>query len=76
MPYFPKPFYRKSRGLWYVQIDGKQHKLGSDQKKAFDRYHELMQDKPVPKRIVSNDSLSAIVDNFLDWCHKRRSPAT
>jgi hypothetical protein len=44
MPQFPKSFFRKSRGVWYVQIEGKQHNLGPDQKKAFDRYHELMRE--------------------------------
>ena len=28
MPHFPKPFYKKARGLWYVQIDSKQINLG------------------------------------------------
>lgn len=76
MPHFAKPFYRKSRGLWYVQIEGKQHNLGPDRKKAFDRYHDLMRETPQPKQVVANDSLAAIVDNFLDWNNKHRSPAT
>jgi hypothetical protein len=28
MSHYPKPFFRKSRGLWYVQIADKQHNLG------------------------------------------------
>jgi hypothetical protein len=36
MPHYPKPFFRKSRGLWYVQIDGKQHNLGPHQADAFE----------------------------------------
>lgn len=27
---FPKPWYRPSRGVWYVTVDGKQHNLGPD----------------------------------------------
>ena len=47
MPHFPKPFFRPSRGLWYVQIRGKQINLGPDQDAAFQRYHDLMrQPKP------------------------------
>jgi hypothetical protein len=42
IPHFPKPFFRKPRGLWYVQISGKQVNLGPDQDAAFRRYHELL----------------------------------
>lgn len=28
MAHYPKPFFRAPRGLWYVQIDGKQINLG------------------------------------------------
>src|SRR5260221_144326 len=42
MPHFPKPFFRKDRGLWYVQLHGTQHNLGPHQDKAFKKYHELM----------------------------------
>jgi len=40
--HFPKPFYKKSRACWYVEIDRKQIKLGPDQAEAFRLYHELM----------------------------------
>lgn len=36
---FPKPWYRPSRGVWYVTIDGTQHNLGPDPVKAKERYH-------------------------------------
>lgn len=75
MAHFPKPFFRRSRGLWYVQIDGKQHNLGPDRETAFENYHELMRASPQPKR-VSNESLAAVVDYFLDWCQQHRSEAT
>jgi len=74
MPHFPKPFFRKDRQLWYVQIDGKQHKLGPDRDEAFRRYHELM-GQPPEQRFTS-DTVAAIVDAYLDWCQKHRSPAT
>jgi hypothetical protein len=43
MAHFPKPFFRPSRGQWYVQLDGKQFKLGDDKFTAFKFYHSLMQ---------------------------------
>lgn len=42
MPHFPKPFFRKSRSLWYVELDGKQVNLGPDREAAFKRYHQFM----------------------------------
>jgi hypothetical protein len=30
VPDYPKPFFRAPRGLWYVQIDGRQVNLGPD----------------------------------------------
>ena len=30
MPHFPKPFYRKPRRRWYIEINGKQINLGPD----------------------------------------------
>ena len=74
MPHFPKPFFRKSRGVWYFQIQGKQHNLGPDRERAFEQYHDLMR-RPTPKR-VSGDSVLAIIDAFLDWCKKHRAPDT
>lgn len=35
MPHFPKPFVRRARGLWYVQLHGKQINLGPDKDEAF-----------------------------------------
>lgn len=42
MPRMPKPWFRKDRRIWFVQIDGKQCSLGSERTAAFKRYHELM----------------------------------
>ncbi len=72
MPHFPKPFFRQDRGLWYVQVRGRQHNLGSQRDAAFHKYHELMQ-APEP---VASQLVVGIIDGFLDWCSKRRAPRT
>ena len=69
MPQFPKPFFVKARGVWRVQIAGKQHNLGSDREKAFRRYHELMQ---APKTVVA-ELVVGVIDGFLDWCQRHRA---
>lgn len=42
MPKFRKPFFKKSHKAWYVQLDGKQIRLSTDEHEAFARYHQLM----------------------------------
>lgn len=74
MPHFPKPFYKKARRSWYVEIGRRQHKLGPDKDEAFRRYHQLMSQPHEQK--VSSQSLAAIVDAFLEWVDRNRSPET
>ncbi len=42
MPHYPKPFFRGPRRLWYVEVDGRQVKLGPHRDEAFRRYYDLM----------------------------------
>ena len=74
MPHFPKPFFKKSRRSWYVEIDRKQIKLGPDREAAFCRYHELMAQPH--ERVVPSESLAALADSYLEWCQKNRSHDT
>lgn len=76
----PKPFFRKSRGTWYLQLDGKQVSLGKDRAEAFRRYHELMAATPLDRtrRLESDHGLrlTELFDRFLSWVEKRHAPAT
>lgn len=78
MPHFPKPFFRASRGLWYVQVDGRQVNLGADKDQAFDQYHKLMgKPKAVPAAAVNADQyVETYACKFLEWCKKHRSAET
>ncbi len=67
----PKPWFWKARKAWYVTIDGTRHFLALEKAAATKRFHQLMAEPP--KRVVRSDSLTAIVDLFLDWTHKHRS---
>src|SRR3984957_10627084 len=77
MAHYPKPFFRAPRGLWYVQIDGKQVNLGPEKDAAFKTYHGLMQQRdemPAAMQPASGNPLVVvIVDEFLDWCEKHRA---
>ena len=73
MARLPKPWYRAERKAWFVTINGVQHNLGPDKKDAQRRFHQLMRE-PKSKR-VSSLSLAAVIDEFLEWVQKNRSPA-
>ena len=75
MAHFPKPFFKKARKSWYVEINRKQIKLGFDKEKAFQHYHQLMQ-QPTEKATTSPESLVGIIDAFLDWTERNRAPDT
>ena len=74
MPHFPKPFFKKSRGVWYVEIDRHQYNLGPDRDEACRRYHQMM-GQPRERR-VSPESVAAIIDAFLEWVEQNRSADT
>jgi len=76
VPKFPKPFFRAPRGLWYVQLDGKQINLGPDRDAAFASYHELMARPRPSRRPVATESVAAVLDAFLDWCQLHRAART
>lgn len=73
MARFRKPFFRPSRGLWYVWLDGKQVNLGPDREAAFTRYHELMRDRPPP---LTDDHVLVVVNAFLEFVQQHRSADT
>jgi integrase len=74
MPHFPKPFFKKGRGVWYVEIDRKQVNLGPDRDEAFRRYYQLMTQPRATK--VAVDSVLGVIDAFLEWCSKHRAEDT
>ena len=74
MPKFAKPWFRPERGVWYVTLGGKQLNLGSDRTAAFQEYARLISE-PRPQEVRSG-SLAAIVDSFLEWVQRQRSPDT
>ena len=78
MPHFPKPFYRKQRRRWYVEIAGKQINLGPNQDEAFRAYHELMA-SPEPAQYKPADPaqpVSILCDRFLGWVQTNRAEPT
>ena len=79
MPHFPKPFFRKPRGRWYLQLDGRQINLGPDQEAAFELYHQLMAQRgqePAPEDHQGGSEhplVVSVLDDYLDWLQARCS---
>ncbi len=71
---FAQPWYRKSRRAWFVTLDGRQIKLGKTKEEALARYRQMMA-KPLV-RPVASDNLLTIIDAFLEWVQRNRSPET
>ena len=78
MPHFPKPFYRASRDLYYVQLNGKQINLGRNKDEAYKKYHQLLAAPAESQPIVQPDNTLVVIlcDQFLGWVEKHRAPAT
>ena len=74
MPKFAKPWFRPQRGVWYVTRDGKQINLGADRASAFQEYARLIAEPR--SREVRSGSLASVVDAFLEWVQRQRSPDT
>ncbi len=74
MPKFPKPWFRRDRNAWYVQLNGKQIKLSSDRATAFACYHELMKAPHRPS--VAPTDVMALIDQFLEWTRQHRATRT
>jgi integrase len=75
MPRKPKLRYWAARKVYYCQINGRRHYLGKDKKVAEREFHRLMS-APPPKKAVASHSVVAVIDEYLEWCHKHRRPET
>ncbi len=69
----PKPFFRKSKNAWYLQLGTRQISLGRDKKEAWTRYHQIMADNQ-PLRETA--TIEMLFERFLDWVQENRKPGT
>lgn len=72
----PEPWFRKSTGKWYVQVQGKQIDLGPNEKEAWRLYHETMLEKPTIRSVSGFVTFTEVVDRYLKWVRANRSPET
>lgn len=70
----PKPYFRKQKQAWYVQIDGRQISLGPEKEPAWRRYHELMAGRA--DLASERATVVQLLETYLEWCSKHRSIGT
>jgi integrase len=71
----PKPFFRSQTKSWYVQFGKQQINLGRNEKKAWEKYHELMAERR--KGVVSaDDALVTVLNRYLVWVRDNRAKDT
>lgn len=71
----PRPYYRKQRECWAVQIGKQQISLGTNREKAFAEYHRLM---GLAGMATSPGDIQAceLMDMFLDHAKRNVKPST
>jgi hypothetical protein len=68
-----KPFFKKSHGCWFVEINRKQVNLGKDKEEAFKLYPSMMAGQTA---ITGRTSAVLLLDQFLQWVKENRAPRT
>ena len=68
----PQPYFKKSHKAWYVNLHGKNVRLGEDEEIARQEYHILMAKRG---KIKPGAAVQAIIGGFLAWCERRSNSA-
>ncbi len=74
-----KPWYRKPRDTWFVEIDGHQHPLckGADNRKlAEQEMYRLLAEQEEPTSAAEKKTVVALFAKFLGWTKKHRAGQT
>lgn len=71
----PKPWKRKSNGVWYVEINGKQVPLSTDKKEAFKEYNRIIRERGWTES-TDDCKLHDLIDEHWNWYRKNNAPTT
>jgi integrase len=71
----PSPWYRESKGAWYVCLDGSQINLGRDKDEAFRRFHQLMLDRGTQAPGIDPSlTVGRLAEVYTNDCRHRLKP--
>ena len=71
----PKPFFRKDRKTWYVQIAGVQHNIGKTKKDADANYKRILQTNGLSEG-PSRTKLHDLIDEYWAWYEREKSASS
>ncbi|MEM8669443.1 MAG: tyrosine-type recombinase/integrase [Planctomycetota bacterium] len=69
----PKPFFRRSKKAWYLQIGKRQISLGKNEDEAWKKYYQIMAEN---EPIRETATVEMLFERYLDWVESNRRPAT
>ncbi|MEX2172546.1 MAG: tyrosine-type recombinase/integrase [Pirellulales bacterium] len=69
----PKMYWKSSHKSFYVNVGGKQHRLGADEDVATKEYHRLLAGE-IP--VTSKTTVAVLATQFLEWTKDNRSLGT
>src|SRR4051812_4246651 len=77
----PEPWYRTSKGAWYVQVGRKQHRLvkgdeDATRKAAYEAFYKLMASRPETLPPPQKITVAELCERFLDHSDKNHEPQT
>jgi integrase len=74
----PRPWQRKSSGVWYIQIGKRQTALGRDKKKAEAEANRLWREQSQSSGVVpaGGYTVGEIATAYGNWLAKNRAPST
>jgi integrase len=75
----PKPFFRKSKQAWYVQLGPRQLSLGKDRELAFRRYQQLLlheRGQAAGPALPADLTVAQLCEFFLDWSQRHNGADT
>jgi site-specific recombinase XerC len=70
----PKPWWWEERQGYYATVRGVRYRLATTKKAADDELKSLL--TKAPEKELDTDSVTAILDDFLDWTQENRAPKT
>ncbi|MEM8671732.1 MAG: tyrosine-type recombinase/integrase [Planctomycetota bacterium] len=69
----PKPFFRKQKQSWYLNLNGRRISLGKDKSEAWKKYYRIMAEN---EPIRESASIEMLFERYLDWVQANRKVGT
>ena len=72
----PKPWFRKSKGAWFVYLHGKAVRLGADKAEALRAYHRLLGEQQATPKATATLTVKTLGEQYLADLQRRVTART